>query len=355
MSNRRMLMLWLVTLAIACGAALGMVSRDEDPAPARLSFGPIRGMTVSCHGIGQSWGSDAMVETMRELRDLGVTWIAIHPYARIGGDGSVGSSGGRGRSFDPSWVRRPIEAAKDLGLRVMIKPHLAYWGSPFSWRGVIRFEDEETWARFFREYTAWIQEMASLSEGADAFVVGTELDQTIQHEAAWRSIITTIRAELPETPLTYAANWDQYQRVPFWDALDAIGVQGYFPLVAHAEAPEAAELAAGWAARVAELDRFRATWNRPVVLTELGYDDGNAAARTPWASRSRGSERNPELQQQCLTAALAAVDAAPGIEGAFLWKWFPGSSQRGDFLKSTPAMRAVLAAQWGPPPAPAED
>ena len=49
----------------------------------------MRGMTVSCPIWGQIWGSNAMVESLEELRGLGVRWVAIHPYAVIRRDGSV--------------------------------------------------------------------------------------------------------------------------------------------------------------------------------------------------------------------------------------------------------------------------
>ena len=62
------------------------LTTDDDP------YARVRGMTISCHGAGRIWGSDAMVETMGELRELGVNWITIHPYAGINRDGTGGSS-----------------------------------------------------------------------------------------------------------------------------------------------------------------------------------------------------------------------------------------------------------------------
>ena len=64
---------------------------------------------------------------------------------------------------------------------------------------------------------------------ADAFVVGTELDRILNHEAEWRTLIAEVRS-IMKVPLTYAANWTDYKRVPFWDALDVIGIQAYFPV-----------------------------------------------------------------------------------------------------------------------------
>jgi hypothetical protein len=45
--------------------------------------------------------------------------------------------------------------------------------------------------------------------------------------------------------LTYAANWDKYDQVSFWDELDFIEIQAYFPLTAQTS-PTAEEIKKGW-------------------------------------------------------------------------------------------------------------
>jgi len=334
-------------------AAVPLMSLVEGPVALRPgALADVRGMTVSAPRAGQSWGSDAMVETMRGLRELGVNWIAIHPYGSIRGDGEVG---GLRLPLDgqATWLTRPIEEAHRLGLKIMIKPHLAYWHSPFPWRGAIRFETDEEWERFFTTYTQWITRLAEVCAGADAFVVGTELDATIRHEQRWRAIIEAVRARTA-APLTYAANWDSYTKVPFWDALDAIGVQAYFPLVDHDRPPDPGELALAWRRIAGELAACGRRHDRPVLLTELGYDRSETTARHPWEdTRNAGPDAEPnaeEVQRRCLTAALATLAESDGIAGVFLWKWFPGEIARGSHLMSTPAMREVIASRWRPNP-----
>ena len=118
---------------------------------------------------------------------VGADWVSTHPYAGIRADGTV-----RFRDFDPEnpppRLVRPIREAHRVGLKIMIKPHLAYWGSPFGWRGEIEFADDEQWARFFDAYETWIVNVARACRDADGFAVGTELDRTLQHEARWRRI-----------------------------------------------------------------------------------------------------------------------------------------------------------------------
>ena len=197
-------------------------------AHAEVDKSTVRGITISTHGGGRDWGSDAMIPTMEEIRALGANWVSIHPYARINTDGSL-----RFERFDPQnppeYLARPIREAHRLGLNICIKPHIAYWGTPFSWRGEITFERDEEWQRFWADYSEWIVLLAAASRDADGFVVGTELDRTLHFENEWRAVIARVR-EQTRAPLTYAANWTDYHRVPFWDALDVIGIQAYFPL-----------------------------------------------------------------------------------------------------------------------------
>jgi hypothetical protein len=332
--------LLLLTFVLGLAAWTAPVE-PEQPDPHAV----IRGMTISCPGAGRIWGSDAMVASMAQLRDMGVNWIAIHPYAGIRGDGQVGSGRIDGLYADPTWLTRPIAEAHRLGLKIMIKPHIAYWGSPFSWRGEIRFETEAEWDRFFDSYERWITMVAELSADADAFAVGTELGGTTHHEARWREIIAAVR-QRTSAPLTYAANWDAYERVAFWDALDAIGIQSYFPLVTQPGVPSRAELERSWDRLIARLEAYGDEHDRDVVLAELGYNRSHLAAVRPWEYKQGGPDAD-EIQRRCMVAALEALGRSERVSGAFLWKWFPGERARGNFIMSTPAMREVIETQWG--------
>jgi hypothetical protein len=311
----------------------------------------VRGMTVSTPTWGWEWGSDQMGGTLDVLREIGVNWVSIHPYAGIGADGSV-----EFRPIDPDappdWLVRPIREAHARGMHVVVTPHLAHWGSPFAWRGAIAFPEPAARARFFREYTAWVRTVAQAARGADALVVGSELDGTVAHDAEWRAVIAEVRAVFPG-PLTYAANWDAFERVPFWDAVDVAGIQAYFPLVdgdsphPRDSAPSDAALDAGWDRVMARMRAFRQRTGKHVVFTELGYDASPGAAARPWESGPGGGD-GADLQRRCLRAALRAVDREPAVIGAFLWKWFPGEVARGDFRMSDPAVRAVIAEVWRP-------
>ena len=327
----------MLLLLLACVAPEPM---DPMP-PSPHGAGEVQGVTISTPTWGWEWATDEMVDTLRTWRDDGGTWVAYHPYARIERDGTVSW-----RTWDdapPDWLVRPIAEAHALGLQVMVKPHLAYWGSGFSWRGDIHFDDPEARERFFTSYRDWVVTVAAATAEADAFVVGTELDQ-LHDEARWRDIIAGVRDVNPGH-LTYAANWDQAARVPFWDALDAVGVQGYHPVARGAE-PTRTELEAGWRRILGELRTLHHRTGKPVVLTELGYPRHAKAAVEPWTAGDHGARWEP-LQLECLDVALEAIASEPAVVGAFLWKAFPGDRQPSDFSVQTPAVRQLVREHWG--------
>jgi hypothetical protein len=244
----------------------------------------------------------------------------------------------------PAWLHHPIRTAHAMGLKVLIKPHLGYWGSPFSWRGAINFEDEAAWDRFFTSYETWITQLAAACREADGFVVGTELDRTLGHEAAWRRIIARVRT-CTDAPLTYAANWTHYREVGFWEDLDVIGIQAYFPLADRPD-PDRSDLEASWRRIMTELRVYAGEMNRKIVFTELGYSRAHRAPVEPWAYCSDGPEAEA-TQALTMRTALEAVEREPAVVGVFLWKWFPNPHPVGrDFQLATPAIRQVITETW---------
>lgn len=327
-------------LALAAGPLFGVLSEAPGQKP------PIQGIVISTHGSGQDWGSDRIVACIEDIKQVGANWICIHPYATIHRSGRV-----TWRPFDPAsppaYIVRPIRQAHALGMKVFIKPHLAYWGSPFKWRGEISFATEARWKRFFKSYQKWIVAVAAAAGDADGFAVGTELDKTIGREADWRQIISAVR-KVTGSPLTYAANWTDYDRVGFWGALDIIGIQAYFPLTDKRNAT-VSDLRAGWARTMRVLRQFSKNVGRNIVFTELGYNTAFETAIRPWDSTSDGIAASP-FQCICMEVALQAVADEPRVEGAFLWKWFlPPSSIGRNFPLATEEMKQTIARAWRNP------
>ena len=303
-----------------------------------------KGVTVSCQTWGIEWQTPEMAQTLDELRSLGANSIAIHPYARITNDGHV-----QFRNLDNfRHVTVPLDWARERGMNAMLIPHLAYWGSKFSWRGEIKFNSPEEWESFFGEYQTWIVEMAKLAEahGAPLFCVGLELSHAQQHVERWRRIIAAVRA-VYRGKLTYGANWNDYNDVKFWDAVDYIGVLAYFPLTKKAD-PAGPELSAAWGKWTTELGKLsKANGGKRILFVELGYNEYSGTAEEPWSFKT-GGRNAKEIQQRCLDVALSLPAKNEFLAGMFLWKWFPElpHHEEEDFRLQTPEIKALLSKHW---------
>jgi len=304
----------------------------------------MRGMIVSCPRAGQIWGSPSMVDALDQLGELGVDWIAIHPYARVSRDGAVGSR----PASEVAYLERAVEIARTAGMRLFWKPHLAYWGS-FEWRGEIEFgTDEAAWQRFFDSYQRFIVDQARFAQknGVEIFAVGVEYEQTTHREEDWRRIISAVR-EVYDGSVTYAANWDSLDRVPFWDALDWIGVHAYFPLSLDQD-PSRENLWQGWNEPLRQLSSLSSKYrDKPIFFAEIGYSRSHSAAREPW---SPGLEDNPQallLRQRLIEVALERIEEQPFVRGMFWWKWIPGPDPWDrDFSMKDPEARHALGRYW---------
>lgn len=334
-------------ILLACGAS---------PAPKE---GFLRGMTITCPRSGQIWGTQAMAEALAEVRSLGVQWVAIHPYARIGRDGSVGFRPADAGPGGDGTLARAVAMSRQQGLKMFWKPHLAYWGN-FAWRGEIQFgDDEAAWKRFFEGYRGWILDQAAFAEaqGLPLFAVGVELDATAHREEEWRQVIAEVR-KVYKGHITYAANWDTFEKVPFWDAVDLIGVQAYFPL-SSADDPSRQELTAGWRQALTQLAAHsrrigsEGSGAKRVLFTEIGYNRAPNAAREPWDYHVDDTPAHRRLRQRLMETAIEVLEQDPLVAGLFWWKWMPGSSpHRSNFSMRDPEARAVLQDAWGAEPAP---
>jgi hypothetical protein len=326
---------------LAVAAAL-LISAVATQAAAELPF--LKGVTVSCQTWGGEWQTPEMAQTLDELRSLGANAFAIHPYARISNDGHVTYRVRDGNRH----ITMPLDWARERGMSALLVPHIAYWGSKFSWRGEIKFETAEEWERFFTQYEAWIVEMARLAQAhrAALFCVGLEYTHAQKFEQRWRQIIAAVRA-VYSGKITYGANWNDYRDVKFWDAVDYLGVLAYFPLT-EAKNPTPEQISAGWRKRAEEMQRFSAAHGgKQIVFVEVGYNENARAAAEPW-SFATGGENAAAIQQRCLDAALTLRGKHPWLAGMFLWKWFPElpHHHEEDFRLQTPEIKALMAKHW---------
>lgn len=264
------------------------------------------------------------------LRDLGVTHITLVPFgwqeAEDAPDIRLDTSGSWYSETDAG-IRTIARQAEALGMGVILKPHI--WVGDYDEkqdRSQIGFDAEHQWRKWEAQYRRFLLHYARLATEieADVLVLGTELRRSsTTRPAFWRQLAADIRT-LYEGNLTYAANWhDEYERIAFWDGLDYVGVQAYFPL-ADSKNPPMDSLRAGWRHHQEALARLHARTDRPVLFTEIGYRSASSTASAPWRWPEQEREATAVdslLQAQCYRAFLSTVGRAPWLAGAIIWKW----------------------------------
>jgi hypothetical protein len=266
---------------------------------------------------------------VRNLKDMGVNWVAALPYAYYvsnePGIDTVSVCPLDNCPHGPSSkyaVIEIIQKAKLEGVKVMIKPQL--WAE-MEWVGDMEFDSEAKWDQFEINYTEFIMDWAEMANDMDVdlFCIGTEIAKFVKHRPAyWRGLIVQIR-QVYSGPLTYAANWDDYQAVSFWDALDYIGVDAYFPLM-QGETPPVCELISAWEPYEQELSTYSAEQNTPVLFTEFGYLSVNGCAYNTWdlEAQMSANEINEQAQANALHALIEVFAPKTWWAGGFQWKWY---------------------------------
>ena len=124
--------------------------------------------------------------------------------------------------------------------------------------------------------------------------------------------------------LTYSANWDDWDKVPFWKELDYIGLGGYFPLVAETT-PKVEALMTAWQPIKNRLRAYSEKQGKPVLFTEFGYLSVDSCGWRNW-ELERGIESrniNQQAQANCYEALFSTFHHEDWLAGSFLWKWFP--------------------------------
>lgn len=223
-----------------------------------------------------------------------------------------------GLSPDDKRVRAIIDHAHNKNLKVMLFPivHVVQRNDG-EWRGKMAPTNLQRWQL---EYRAFILHYANIAAaaGADVFSVGSELSSLEAHEPFWRSLIQDVRATYAGT-LVYSANWDHYTHPKFWDDLDLIGVSSYFEVAKHPSEPTFV-VSQRWTEERDRLLGFANSFNKPLLLTEVGYPTVTTAAVRPWDYTVKGG---PDSLQQ-LAAFRSLVDAwaqtpVDDFHGAFVW------------------------------------
>jgi len=290
-------------------------------------------------------------ESLKELAKTGTNWVAItvNWYQDKCYTTSIFSTP---KTASDASLIHAIATAHALGMKVLLKPHIDLLDmSGGSWRGEIACVTEPDWDEWFNNYENFILHYAKIAQenNVELFCIGTELASVATtKEKMWRKKVIAPVKKVYKGPIMYAANWnEEYSQIRFWDALDYVGIDAYFPL-SETERPNLNEIKRGWEVWVKDIEAFQAKVNKPIIFPEIGYSSAPGAAKTPWEEISSG-RADPELQADCYRAALESFWDKDWFYGMYWWRWgtdvrYGGISNKGYSLQNKPAQTVVT--EW---------
>lgn len=273
-------------------------------------------------------------EVFTPIKSINSEWIAVMPYGFVRLD-SLGFHYSK-KSAKGKWqwwgetvegTQETIEQAHKAGLKVMIKPHVWVqakrheWGNNYT--GDLDLKSEADWLKLEKDYREYLLDFAKVADSTNAeiYCIATEFKTFVKKRPQfWFDVIKEIK-QIYKGKLTYAENWDCFEAVSFWNEMDYIGIDGYFPL-AEEQNPSLATLKKGWKEHIHKIEKTARKYQKPILFTEFGYQSTDFSTQKPWESYSKHPD-NLEIQANALQAVFEEVFTKKWFAGGFVWKWFP--------------------------------
>ncbi len=236
---------------------------------------------------------------------------------------------------DSAWGKQ-IALAHSAGFNVFLKPHIWLYGNKEGkWRSDIYPTNDKNWKLWQKNYREFILLYAKIAEDnkVELFCVGTELSRlTVEKSDFWKSLIRDVR-KVYTGKITYAANWyNEYEKITFWEELDYIGIQAYFPLVEN-EYPSIKQISKGWNKYLPEIEAIHKKYNKKILFTEMGYKSTADSAINPWEwidySSTQSKPHSVQTQANCYEAFFNTVWEKDWFAGVHIWQL------RSDYVKES--------------------
>ncbi|MEM1123574.1 MAG: hypothetical protein AAGJ18_24255, partial [Bacteroidota bacterium] len=307
------------------------VDGTDEIATAKKELPYLQGFNFAHEGyrIYNGYGSQLAKKSLQKLEQIGSNAVAIVPYSYMRDPEKpsyIPIIQSTGAENDQAVLFSHFEAKK-LGMTTMLNPQI-WVGS--SWPGDIKMNSSEDWGTFFDNYYRWSRHYALLAEinQFDSYCIGVEFAKaTLAKEKEWRQLIQKIRG-LYSGQLTYAANWgDEFENLTFWDELDFIGLNCYYPL-SKDDHPSKRALTKSFNKTLDKIERFCKKYNKPLVFTEIGFRSVEAPWKNPHAEEGDRSF-NGAHQKICYEVVLKNIKNRDWCNGILWWKWPSYPSYRG--------------------------
>lgn len=287
------------------------------------------------------------------IKATNANWVAVTPYAFCRtSNGTV--THGHSRQWHgekEEGMIQAIELAKANGLKVMLKPHV--WVAGASWIGDLDYSDPVQLALWQKTYTEYILNCAKIASEYEVslFAIGTELKLLVKRDPNFFiELISLIRSQY-QGQITYAANWDNYERIPFWSELDYIGIDAYFP-TNEQKTPHTDSISTGYIPLKKKLATYSSIQAKPILFTEVGFRSMDFASAGHWEQEHKNQNVNLTAQANAYQGLFDAFWDESWFSGGFIWKWFykhnsAGGASDSHFTPQNKPAEKVIRSNFG--------
>jgi hypothetical protein len=260
---------------------------------------------------------------------LGADWVAIIVVLYQDNALSTTQYSDPARTSSDQSLAYVIGMAHSVGLKVLLKPHLNVLDGTD--HQDIQPYDVNAW------FQSWDQNMVHYAQLAaqnnvEMFWIGGELDSMDGYASNWRQIVSDVRA-VYSGPLVYGSSqrMEHFTTITWWDAVDYAGIDAYFPLATQTHTPTLSDLNASWTKWITVLDTWQRSVGKPVIFTEIGYNNVVGANQNPAmnAQKIAALPIDSDLQALLYTALFENFFTVPWLRGVFIWFWPSRTNQQG--------------------------
>jgi len=301
--------------------------------------GFIKGHSWGWPGVRGDYSGPNAVDSMKKLAETNANWVCIS------------FAGEMMKSNEPNifWadddpcmatdaeIRRAIDLARQNNMKIILKPVVNVRDG--TWRGFIDFRmpdnksDANAWDKWFADFDKFLLHYAKIAQETkcEMFCLGCEMSTTEKFMNNWRSVVADVR-KVYTGAITYNANHGNEEKVRWWDAVDVIGMSGYYPVGADMNKPNddpckvpndssVEGMKKRWTPIKQKLKYVSKQANRPVFFIEIGVCSAKGNTSIPWQHPDKNAVYDADEQARFYQAVLEAFWYEPWFFGFAWWDW----------------------------------
>lgn len=224
---------------------------------------------------------------LRRISDTGATCVSIQAIYLMDTGNSCEIHRHPTSSPTEASLRQTFREAKDNQLRILFFPTINIRGEANNakwWRGNI---EPSNWDMWWENYINFNVHLASIAqkEGVEWYSIGTEMASTHRFPNRWQELIAKVRTVF-DGKIVYSINFDSHDSFDFGEYLDVIGINTYDPIAKHTDSPSSKQVQDSWWWVINKARTLHARFDRPVMITEIGYPSIAHAHVGPWDFRT---------------------------------------------------------------------